>query len=66
MNDQDLESQGYSPKRDYINRINGELFYLRIVNKPGADGIERPVYQLKNIIHYWEGTAEQFKAAFET
>ena len=69
MSDQEracLESDGYKLCKGYVNKRDGELYYLKVVTKPGVDGTDCAVYQLKNVIHYWEGDESQFRAVFET
>jgi hypothetical protein len=61
-----LAREGYDVSKFYINKRDSEIYYLRVITRPDDTGVERPVYCLKNVVHYWEGTEEQFKAAFET
>jgi hypothetical protein len=61
-----LTSAGYDLKRGYINRRDGEMYWLKVVARPDAGGEESTVYCLKNAVHYFEGTEAQFKLCFET
>jgi hypothetical protein len=61
-----LEREGYDLSKFYINRRDKELYYLRVIARPDDTGVERPVYCLRNAVHYWEGDESQFKTAFET
>ena len=64
MSNQDLEHQGFDLCKAYTNKKDGEIYYLRLGNRPDADGEERPFYQLMNVVHFWEGDEAQFKAGF--
>ena len=69
MNNQEragLTNEGYNLQKGYINRRDGEMYFLKLVTRPGVDGKDCTIFQLKNILHYWEGTEAQFKAAFQT
>jgi hypothetical protein len=65
MNEQ-LRSEGYDQSKAYTSKRDGERYWLKILARPDGTGEERPVYCLKNVVHYWEGTEEQFKKCFET
>jgi hypothetical protein len=49
------------PKRRYVHRETRESFELAIVE---GDPHERP-YKLRNGLHYWEGSKDDFEKSFE-
>jgi hypothetical protein len=64
MTDQ-LASEGYDPRKAFANKKDGEVYYLKLVTRPDATGEASTVFCLKNEVHFWEGTEEQFKECFE-
>jgi hypothetical protein len=65
VNNQDLERDGYNLQKGYLNRRDGEMYFLKLVTgDPYGEGKEQSIYQLKNVCHYWQGTESEFKKCF--
>jgi hypothetical protein len=52
-------------KSVYVNKHDHETYSLTIETKLNANGLPQKLYRLRNQIHFWEGTKEQFENEFE-
>jgi hypothetical protein len=60
----DLKAEGYEMTRGYINKQDGELYYLKVISEEEA-ALPKRTHQLKNEYHFWDGTIEDFREQFE-
>jgi hypothetical protein len=60
----DLKTEGYEMTRGYINKQDGELYYLKVISEEEA-ALPKRTHQLKNDTHFFECTAEDFPKFFE-